>query len=216
MSEEKKLPPSETKDTKESAVGSRAGSAGTVTGTSSPPSAETELRIPGEHGYSVIGLQSAVALKTPTPDTDAAVESMRPFNGVVSDEFARQLERERDTARRELFVERCNPSAQSSARCTDEVEAWQAMQACDLCRGAGPFSSCVHYLEFTRSLRSANESTIKDAARYRWLRDGEQGQAFITSKELRGQLVGDYDVDLDKAVDEYISASADRGTNKEE
>jgi hypothetical protein len=41
---------------------------------------------------------------------------------------------------------------QSDKRGSAEVEAWQAMQECDLCRGAGPFSSCVHYLEFTKAL----------------------------------------------------------------
>lgn len=61
-----------------------------------------------------------------------------------------------------------------------------------------------------QAVRSATRDSI-DAARYRFLRDGEPGSVFVTSKEVRGQWVGDSDVDLDRYIDEALAGSRQRG-----
>lgn len=85
-------------------------------------------------------------------------------------------------------------------RHTDEVAAWQAMQACNLCRGAGPFSSCVHYLEFTKALRSSASALYSLAERCR--------PAVAHDARLRER-----DVDSDKYAPSYrptLKAAAER------
>lgn len=55
-----------------------------------------------------------------------------------------------------------------------EIEAWNALKACDYCYSAGPWSSCFHYTEFLKAAQSARpaiaeadqrDAVLEEAAR---------------------------------------------------